>query len=197
MKKLIIFLVIILSFGMFCWAEESLKSDVFTGFEAEELSLEEVELISGGETYVGYTYVALGCYHTLTVVTDKPISDPTFEVLRVFESGAGKAGSSSSGSSSSWGIGYNVQQHYYKPSEIKANPSKFELQLVTPAAGMSIKEFDDKVIAVAEAYFNEPPKLYLALNRNCNTTTSTILARAGGYIVPSKSMWRLPGWKKW
>ena len=194
MKKVCMFLVFILCFGMTCWAETGLETTLFTGFEAQELTSEEVELISGGETYVGYTPVIFGCYHTLTVVTDKPISDPTFEVLHVFESGAG---SSSSGSSSSWGIGYNVEQHYNKPWMVKADPNKYVLQLVTPAKGMSIKEFDHKVVAVAEAYFDEKPQLYLALHRNCNTTTSTILARAGGYIVPSKALWRLPGWKKW
>ena len=192
MKKLFMLSVIILSFGMAYGVENILQEDIFTGFDAQELSIDDAKIISGGETYIGYTYVTAGCYHTLTVVTDKPISDPSFIVRDVFESGAG-----GSGSFASWGMGYNIRQYYNTPNMVKANPGKYELQLVSRPAGMSVKDYDDKVIAVALAYFNEKPKLYLALNRNCNTTTSTIIRRSGGYVSPSKAMWRLPGWKKW
>lgn len=74
------------------------------------------------------------------MVTDKPISDTSFIVHDVFESGA----------------------------------------------GMSVKDYDDKVIAIARAYFNEKLKLYLALNRNCNTTTSTIVRRSVDMWYPQR-----------
>ncbi|QEJ99074.1 hypothetical protein [Treponema phagedenis] len=193
MKKLFMFSVIILSFGMVYGAENILQEDIFTGFDAQELSIDDAEIISGGETYIGYTPIMKHYYHTLTVVTDKPISDPSFTVRAVFESGVNSEGNSSA----SWGIGYNVQQHYNKPYMVKKNPGYYELQPVSRPAGMSVKDYDDKVIAVAEAYFKEKPKLYLVLHRNCNTTTSTIIRRSGGYVVPSKAMWRVPGWKKW
>lgn len=192
MKKIFIFSVIILSFGMVYGAENILQEDIFTGFDAQELSIDDAEIISGGETYIGYTCVTTGCYHTLTVVTDKPISDPSFIVRDVFESGAG-----SSGSFASWGMGYNIRQYYNTPNMVKANPGKYELQPVSRPAGMSVKDYDDKVIAAALAYFNENPKLYLALNRNCNTATSAIIICSGGYVVPLKSMRSIPGWKKW
>lgn len=190
MKKyvfLLMFFILASSFSVY--AEDNLQTE-FKGFEAIELSLEEAAKVNGGETYVGYTYVAFGCWHTFTLITDKPITDSDFKVIEIYESGA--ENSKTESFFSSLGFGNNVRQHYNSAEDIKADPNSYYLALVGVPNGMSIKDYDNKIIKVAESYFKEKPRKYSIWKNSCNTTTSTIIKRSGGFFKPGK---RVPGWK--
>lgn len=193
MKKLLAILISVFFVG-FAAAETIPMQNAFTGFEGKELSLEEANLIAGGETYIGYTHVAAGFYHTLVVITDKPIEDSSFIIDKTFESGAGGIGSLGS-----IGIGYNIRRFYNKPdiAQKKYNTGKLILQLVDRPSGLSVKDYDNKVKDIANSYLTSITnnRTRYSINKNsCNTTTSNIIRLSGGYVTPIQ---KVPGWKRW
>ena len=192
MKKNVLLLLVLICFGTFVgYSEDTLSHTDFVGFEGVELTFDEAKLITGGETYIGYTHVSAGKYHSLIVITDKAIDKPGFKVKAVYESGPENSFVKSS--SSSLGYGNNVKQTYNEPEKVQANPTKYKLQKVEPPKGMSTQDYDKKVDSTAKAYFKEKQKKYSIKKNSCNTTTSTIIKRSGGKIKPKK---RVPGWKK-
>ena len=112
MKKRILTLIVLTVFAVLAFGlETNSKKNLFAGFDGIELTSQEASLITGGETYLGGTKVMGTKYiHSLIVVTDKPIEDPTFQVDAVFESGPEHSFIKSS--SSSLGFGNNVLQNY-------------------------------------------------------------------------------------
>jgi len=206
MKKSTLTLMVLTVFAMSVFGTETnSRKNLFAGFDGVELTSQEASLITGGETYIGFTPILGVANHSLTVVTDKPITDPDFKVLEVFESGpkrlvsgTSSSGSSSSGSSwslnsSSFGYGDNVRQKYNKPEAVEKKYKDYDLTLVQPPKGMSTDKYDALVIETAEKYFEEPAKKYSVSDNSCNTTTSIIINKTKGSVTFDK--W-VPGWKK-
>ena len=191
MKKSTLTLMVLVVFAMSAFGlETNSKKNLFAGFDGIELTSQEASLITGGETYLGGTKVMGTKYiHSLIVVTDKPIEDPTFQVDAVFESGPEHSVIKSS--SSSLGFGNNVQQHYNSPEEIKANPKKYNFQQVIPPEGMDISDYDELVKSTGKAFFQEKPKKYVIKKNSCNTSAAIIIHRTNGYVEPSGTR---PGW---
>ena len=197
MKKSTLTLMVLVVFAMSAFGlETNSKKNLFAGFDGIELTQQEASLITGGETYLGGTKVMGTKYiHSLIVVTDKPIEDPTFQVDAVFESGPEHSVIKSS--SSSLGFGNNVQQHYEaersEKKKVKTNLKKYKPQLVDVPEGKTVAEFDEDVMKAAEGYEAKKPEKYNIRKNSCNTATSEIIKDAGGNVKPKKSV---PGWKK-
>ena len=197
MKKRILTLIVLTVFAVLAFGlETNSKKNLFAGFDGIELTSQEASLITGGETYVFYDHVAFGKYHTGIAITDKPITEPGYEVKEVIEYGP-KNGISKS-SSSSLGFGNNVRHTDYesKRSEkkkVKTNLKKYSPQEVPVPDGKTVAEFDEDVMKAAKKYKARKSKKYKIKKNSCNTATSTIIKNAGGNVKPKKSV---PGWKK-
>ena len=198
MKKSTLTLMVLVVFAMSAFGlETNSKKNLFAGFDGIELSSQEASLITGGETYLGGTKVMGTKYiHSLIVVTDKPIEDPTFQVDAVFESGPEHSVIKSS--SSSLGFGNNVRHTDYesKRSEkkkVKTNLKKYSPQEVPVPEGKTVAEFDEDVMKAAKDYEAKKPEKYKIHKNSCNTATSSIIKDSGGNVKPKKSV---PGWKK-
>ena len=165
------------------------SSDPFVGVEGVELTVVEEGDVEGGEVYIGYTSIKIpktsiptGQYHTLTVVSDGPVTNNN--EVKVYESGPNKNG-------------YNTRQEYNLPEKIAANPSAYKLQEVSPQPGMSQKAFDAlvssyaKIIQAQEAEKKWAP-FPSSTQSNCNVVTKTIMNSSGASVTPTKST---PGWK--
>ena len=197
MKKSTLTLMVLTVFAMSVFGTETnSKKNLFAGFDGVELTSQEASLITGGETYLGGTKVMGTKYiHSLIVVTDKPIEDPTFQVDAVFESGPEHSVIKSS--SSSLGFGNNVPQDYEaqrsEKKKVKTNLKKYSPQEVPVPDGKTVAEFDEDVMKAAKNYKAKKPEKYNIHKNSCNTATSEIIKDAGGNVKPKKSV---PGWKK-
>ena len=196
MKKSTLTLMVLTVFAMSVFGTETnSKKNLFAGFDGVELTSQEASLITGGETYVFYAHVAFGQYHTGIAITDKPITEPGYEVKKVIEYGP-KNGISKS-SSSSLGFGNNVPQDYEaqrsEKKKVKTNLKKYSPQEVPVPDGKTVAEFDEDVMKAAEGYEAKKPEKYNIRKNSCNTATSEIIKDAGGNVKPKKSV---PGWKK-
>ena len=197
MKKSTLTLMVLTVFAMSVFGmETNSKKNLFAGFDGIELTSQEASLITGGETYVFYDHVAFGKYHTGIAITDKPITEPGYEVKEVIEYGP-KNGISKS-SSSSLGFGNNVRHTDYesKRSEkkkVKTNLKKYSPQEVPVPEGKTVAEFDEDVMKAAKNYEAKKPEKYKIHKNSCNTATSSIIKDSGGNVKPKKSV---PGWKK-
>ena len=196
MKKSTLTLMVLTVFAMSVFGTETnSKKNLFAGFDGVELTSQEASLITGGETYIGFTPILGVANHSLIVVTDKPIEDPTFQVDAVFESGPEHGLIKSS--SSSLGFRNNVQQDYEaqrsEKKKVKTNLKKYKPQLVDVPEGKTVAEFDEDVMKAAKNYEAKKPEKYNIRKNSCNTATSEIIKDAGGNVKPKKSV---PGWKK-
>lgn len=197
MKKSTLTLMVLTVFAMSVFGTETnSKKNLFAGFDGIELTSQEASLITGGKTYVFYDHVAFGKYHTGIAITDKPITEPGYEVKEVIEYGP-KNGISKS-SSSSLGFGNNVRHTDYesKRSEkkkVKTNLKKYSPQEVSVPDGKTVAEFDEDVMKAAKDYEAKKPEKYKIHKNSCNTATSSIIKDSGGNVKPKKSV---PGWKK-
>ena len=196
MKKSTLTLMVLTVFAMSVFGTETnSKKNLFAGFDGVELTSQEASLITGGETYIGFTPILGVANHSLIVVTDKPIEDPTFQVDAVFESGPEHGFIKSS--SSSLGFGNNVPQDYEaqrsEKKKVKTNLKKYKPQLVDVPEGKTVAEFDEDVMKAAKDYEAKKPEKYKIHKNSCNTATSEIIKDAGGNVKPKKSV---PGWKK-
>jgi len=196
MKKSTLTLMVLVVFAMSAFGlETNSKKNLFAGFDGIELTSQEASLITGGETYIGFTPILGVANHSLIVVTDKPIEDPTFQVDAVFESGPEHGFIKSS--SSSLGFGNNVPQDYEaqrsEKKKVKTNLKKYKPQLVDVPEGKTVAEFDEDVMKAAKNYEAKKPEKYNIRKNSCNTATSEIIKDAGGNVKPKKSV---PGWKK-
>ena len=196
MKKSTLTLMVLTVFAMSVFGTETnSKKNLFAGFDGVELTSQEASLITGGETYIGFTPILGVANHSLIVVTDKPIEDPTFQVDAVFESGPEHGLIKSS--SSSLGFGNNVQQDYEaqrsEKKKVKTNLKKYKPQLVDVPEGKTVAEFDEDVMKAAKDYEAKKPEKYKIHKNSCNTATSSIIKDSGGNVKPKKSV---PGWKK-
>ena len=196
MKKSTLTLMVLVVFAMSAFGlETNSKKNLFAGFDGIELTSQEASLITGGETYIGFTPILGVANHSLIVVTDKPIEDPTFQVDAVFESGPEHGFIKSS--SSSLGFGNNVPQDYEaqrsEKKKVKTNLKKYKPQLVDVPEGKTVAEFDEDVMKAAKDYEAKKPEKYKIHKNSCNTATSSIIKDSGGNVKPKKSV---PGWKK-
>ena len=197
MKKSTLTLMVLVVFAMSAFGlETNSKKNLFAGFDGIELTSQEASLITGGETYIGFTPILGVANHSLIVVTDKPIEDPTFQVDAVFESGPEHGFIKSS--SSSLGFGNNVRHTDYESKrpegkKVKTNLKKYSPQEVPVPDGKTVAEFDEDVMKAAEGYEAKKPEKYNIRKNSCNTATSEIIKDAGGNVKPKKSV---PGWKK-
>ena len=197
MKKSTLTLMVLVVFAMSAFGlETNSKKNLFAGFDGIELTSQEASLITGGETYIGFTPILGVANHSLTVVTDKPITDPDFKVLEIVEYGPEHGFSKSS--SSSLGFGNNVRHTDYESErpegkKVKTNLKKYSPQEVPVPDGKTVAEFDEDVMKAAEGYEAKKPEKYNIRKNSCNTATSEIIKDAGGNVKPKKSV---PGWKK-
>ena len=197
MKKSTLTLMVLVVFAMSAFGlETNSKKNLFAGFDGVELTSQEASLITGGETYIGFTPILGVANHSLTVVTDKPITDPDFKVLEIVEYGPEHGFSKSS--SSSLGFGNNVRHTDYESErpegkKVKTNLKKYSPQEVPVPDGKTVAEFDEDVMKAAEGYEAKKPEKYNIRKNSCNTATSEIIKDAGGNVKPKKSV---PGWKK-
>ena len=197
MKKSTLTLMVLTVFAMSAFGlETNSKKNLFAGFDGVELTSQEASLITGGETYVFYAHVAFGQYHTGIAITDKPITEPGYEVKKVIEYGPEHGFSKSS--SSSLGFGNNVRHTDYESErpegkKVKTNLKKYSPQEVPVPDGKTVAEFDEDVMKAAEGYEAKKPEKYNIRKNSCNTATSEIIKDAGGNVKPKKSV---PGWKK-
>lgn len=197
MKKSTLTLMVLTVFAMSVFGTETnSKKNLFAGFDGVELTSQEASLITGGETYVFYAHVAFGQYHTGIAITDKPITEPDFEVKEIIEYGPEHGFSKSS--SSSLGFGNNVRHTDYESErpegkKVKTNLKKYSPQEVPVPDGKTVAEFDEDVMKAAKNYKAKKPEKYKIYKNSCNTATSEIIKDAGGNVKPKKSV---PGWKK-
>jgi hypothetical protein len=192
MKK-IIAIVMLACFGASILIAEvpaavAASADPFAGVEGVELTAVEQRCVEGGEVYVGYTPIKLlgviptGQYHTLTVVSNGPISNNND--VKVYESGP----------DNNWN---NTAQRYNPPEKVTANTSGYNLQKVSPQPGMSQNAFDALVSSYAKTIqAQEAEKKWApfpsSTQSNCNVVTKKIMNSSGASVTPTKST---PGWK--
>lgn len=191
MKKSTLTLMVLMAFAMSVFGTETnSKKNLFAGFDGIELTSQEACLITGGETYVFYDHIAFGQYHTGITITDKPITEPGYEVKEVIEYGPQNGISKSS--SSSLGFGNNVPQDYEaqrsEKKKVKTNLEKYKPQLVDVPEGKTVAEFDEDVMKAAKDYEAKKPEKYKIHKNSCNTATSSIIKDSGGNVKPKKSV---------
>ena len=188
MKKRILTLIVLTVFAVLAFGlETNSKKNLFAGFDGIELTSQEASLITGGETYVFYDHVAFGKYHTGIAITDKPITEPGYEVKEIIEYGPEHGFSKSS--SSSLGFGNNVRHTDYesKRSEkkkVKTNLKKYSPQEVPVPDGKTVAEFDEDVMKAAKKYKARKSKKYKIKKNSCNTATSTIIKMPAAMLSP-------------
>ncbi len=102
------------------------------------------------------------------------------------------------------GLGGNLQQNQYYSDKLKIlNQDKDNLKakiLVSPPNGMTQNEFENKVVEVVKAFGNNPEIKYFLypytpVQGNCNSSTSTILMKAGLSTNDINNIAKqIPGW---